>query len=63
MNARSRQQIVKEIEDEILGLGPLEPLLSEPTISDILVNNYHSVYVERFGKLELTLLDLKITII
>ncbi len=54
LNARSRQQIVKEIEDEILGLGPLEPLLSEPTISDILVNNYHSVYVERFGKLELT---------
>jgi len=54
LNARSRQQIVKEIEDEVLGLGPLEPLLSEPTISDILVNNYHSVYVERFGKLELT---------
>jgi len=54
LNARSRQQIVKEIEDEVLGLGPLEPLLSEPTISDILVNNYRSVYVERFGKLELT---------
>ena len=54
LNARSRQQIVKEIEDEVLGLGPLEPLLSEPTISDILVNNYQSVYVERFGKLELT---------
>jgi len=54
LNARSRQQIVKEIEDEVLGLGPLEPLLAEPTISDILVNNYRSVYVERFGKLELT---------
>ena len=54
LNARSRIQIIKEIEDEVLGLGPLEPLLSEPTISDILVNNYHSVYVERFGKLELT---------
>lgn len=54
LNARSRQQIVKEIEDEVLGLGPLEPLLSEPSISDILVNNYHCVYVERFGKLELT---------
>ena len=54
LSARSRQQIVKEIEDEVLGLGPLEPLLSEPTISDILVNNYHSVYVERFGRLERT---------
>ncbi len=54
LNARSRLQIVKEIEDEVLGLGPLEPLLAEPSISDILVNNYHSVYVERFGKLELT---------
>lgn len=54
LSARSRLQIIKEIEDEILGLGPLEPLLSEPSISDILVNNYHTVYVERFGKLELT---------
>jgi len=54
LNARSREQIVKEVEDEVLGLGPLEPLLSEPTISDILVNNYHSVYIERFGRLELT---------
>lgn len=54
LSARSRLQIIKEIEDEILGLGPLEPLLFEPSISDILVNNYHTVYVERFGKLELT---------
>jgi len=54
LNSRSREQIIKEVEDEILGLGPLEPLLSEPTISDILVNNYKSVYIERFGRLELT---------
>ena len=54
LNVRSRQQIVQEIEDEVLGLGPLEPLLAEPTISDILVNSYDSVYVERFGQLERT---------
>ncbi len=54
LNARSRLQLIKEIEDEVLGLGPLEPLLNEPTVSDILVNNYNSVYVERFGRLELT---------
>ena len=54
LNANSRQQVIKLIEDEILGLGPLEPLLHESTISDILVNGSNSVYVERFGKLEKT---------
>ena len=49
-----RQQITKEIEDDVLGLGPLEALLYEPSISDILVNGYNNVYVERIGKLELT---------
>lgn len=49
-----RQQIIKEIEDEILGLGPLEPLLADSTVSDILVNGFNSVYVERAGKLEPT---------
>lgn len=54
LNAKSRQQVIKLIEDEILGLGPLEPLLHDTTISDILVNGCNSVYVERFGKLEET---------
>ena len=54
LNLSERQQIVKEIQDEVLGLGPLEPLLEDPSIADILVNGYNHVYVERFGKLERT---------
>lgn len=50
----SRQRIVKRIEDEVLGLGPLEPLLADQTVSDILVNGPAQVYVERRGRLELT---------
>jgi pilus assembly protein CpaF len=49
-----RQRVVKSIEDEVMGLGPLEPLLADPTISDILVNGPKSVYIERRGKLEHT---------
>ena len=54
LNEQSRKHISKAIEDEILGLGPIEPLLHEPTVSDILVNGCNKIYVERFGKLELT---------
>jgi pilus assembly protein CpaF len=54
LNTQIRHQIIKEIEDDVLGLGPLEALLYDPTISDILVNGCRKVYVERFGKLELT---------
>ncbi|MGH8718555.1 MAG: CpaF family protein [Burkholderiales bacterium] len=54
INTNERKQMVKDIQDEILGLGPLEPLLSDPTISDILINTHRQVYVERYGKLELT---------
>ncbi|MDQ5910178.1 MAG: pilus assembly protein CpaF [Pseudomonadota bacterium] len=54
LNEVAQRRVVKMIEDEILGLGPLEPLIAEPSVSDILVNGYHTVYVERFGKLELT---------
>src|SRR6516225_959378 len=50
----SRQTVVRRIEDEVLGLGPLEPLLCDKTVSDILVNGSNQVYVERRGKLELT---------
>ncbi|OGA34955.1 MAG: pilus assembly protein CpaF [Betaproteobacteria bacterium RIFCSPLOWO2_12_FULL_62_13b] len=49
-----RQQIVQDILNEILGLGPLERLLSDPTVSEILVNGHKQVYVERAGKLQLT---------
>src|ERR1700726_281555 len=49
-----KQQISDEVLDEVFGLGPLEPLLQDPTISDILVNGCRQVYVERKGLLELT---------
>ncbi len=54
-----REQLSREILDEIFGLGPLEPLLKDPTISDILVNRFDRVYVERSGKLEITGLSFK----
>ncbi|WP_443190789.1 CpaF family protein [Pseudomonas indica] len=54
VSASSRQLIIKQITDEVLGLGPLEPLLADHSVSDILVNGYASVYVERFGKLQKT---------
>ena len=54
-----REQLSREILDEIFGLGPLEPLLKDPTISDILVNRFDRVYVERAGKLEVTGLTFK----
>jgi pilus assembly protein CpaF len=54
IGAAGRQRITKQIEDDVLGLGPLEPLLADPTVSDILVNGHASVYVERHGKLERT---------
>jgi len=50
----SRHTVVRRIVDEVLGLGPLEPLLSDKTVSDILVNGSGQVYVERRGRLELT---------
>ena len=54
LSASTRQRVVKGVENEILGHGPLEPLLEDPTVSDILVNSFDSVYVERGGKLEKT---------
>ncbi len=57
--ARTRQLIVNEIVNDILGFGPLELLLYEPTIADILVNGYNSVFIERFGKLEKTPITFK----
>jgi len=46
-----RQRLVREVVDEVLGLGPLEPLLQDPTITEIMVNGPHRVYIERAGKL------------
>ena len=54
VNEQERRNLVRDIQYEMLGLGPLEPLLADPTISDILVNNSQQVYVERRGKIELT---------
>src|SRR5881398_3504548 len=54
-----RERLAREILDEIFGLGPLEPLLKDPSISDILVNRFNKVYVERAGKLEPTGLSFK----
>ena len=54
LSAPERERLFKEIQDEVLGFGPLEPFLQDPTVSDILVNSYKQIYVERFGKLELT---------
>jgi pilus assembly protein CpaF len=51
LSLRQRKVIIKRIEDEIMGLGPLEPLLADKSISDILVNGAKSVYIERRGKL------------
>jgi pilus assembly protein CpaF len=52
-----REKVSEEILDELFGLGPLEPLLADPTISDILVNGYNQVYIERAGVLEKTAIE------
>jgi pilus assembly protein CpaF len=52
LNMRERARLAREMEFEILGLGPLEPLLMDPSVSDILVNRYNQVYIERKGRLE-----------
>ena len=54
LSALDKQQVIDEVLDEVFGLGPLEPLLEDNTISDILVNSHRQVYVERKGVLELT---------
>jgi len=54
LNAAERLRLVGEMQDEILGLGPLQPLVADPGVSDILVNTHRQVYVERQGRLALT---------
>ena len=54
LNQGERERLIGEVQDEMLGLGPLEPFLKDPTVNDILVNSYRQIYVERSGKLVLT---------
>ncbi len=54
LTLQEQQVLIADILDEVLGLGPIEPLLKDPTVSDILVNCYDTVVVERFGRLEMT---------
>lgn len=54
LNFSERERLFKEIQYEVTGLGPLEPFMQDPTVSDILVNTHRQIYVERLGKLELT---------
>ncbi len=54
LNNTERKALVSDVLDELLGLGPIEPLLKDPTITDILINGYSQVFVERYGVLEHT---------
>jgi pilus assembly protein CpaF len=54
INDLERRMLVRDIQNEMLGLGPLELLMADPTVSDILINSYNQIYVERRGRLELT---------
>jgi pilus assembly protein CpaF len=55
----ARDKLIREIQDEVFGLGPLEPLLQDPTVSDILVNGHRCIYVERNGLLQRTVARFK----
>lgn len=59
LNQRELQAFAEEIVDEMIGFGPIEPLLKDPTINDILINTHKQCYVERFGKLEPTTVHFK----
>jgi len=54
LSTSERDRLVNDVQHELFGLGPLEPLLADSTISDILVNSHGTIYVERRGKLEIT---------
>lgn len=59
LNSKELDELIVDTTDEMLGLGPLEPLLKDDTISDVLVNKYNQVFVERFGVLEETDIQFK----
>ncbi len=54
LSVSERERLVNDVQHELFGLGPLEPLLADPTISDILVNGHDTIYIERRGKIEAT---------
>jgi pilus assembly protein CpaF len=54
LSVADRERLVEEVRHELFGLGPLEPLLADPTVSDILVNDPQNIYIERRGKIERT---------
>src|ERR1700690_2143135 len=54
MTLQEKEHLAQEVLDEVFGLGPLEPLLKDSSVSDILVNSFRDVFVERHGKLERT---------
>jgi pilus assembly protein CpaF len=54
LNAEERTRLIADLKNEIMGLGPLEPLLADPAISEIMVNGYHNVYIEMSGRIQLT---------
>jgi pilus assembly protein CpaF len=59
LNEKELDGFTEEVLDEMIGLGPIEPLLKDPTVNDILINTHRTVYVERFGKLEPTAVRFK----
>ena len=54
LNFEEKEQFCREVVDEVLGLGPIEPFMHDPTVTDILVNTHRNIYVERYGKLQVT---------
>lgn len=54
LNYEERERFCREVQDEVLGLGPIEPFMHDPSVTDILVNTHNQIYVERYGKLHLT---------
>ena len=59
LSVSERERLVNDVQHELFGLGPLEPLLADPTISDILVNSHKTIYIERRGKIERTNVQFK----
>src|SRR5947207_7122423 len=59
LNQRDQLALAEEIVDEMTGFGPIEPLLKDPTVNDILINTHKTCFVERFGKLERTRVHFK----
>jgi pilus assembly protein CpaF len=59
LNRGEKERFYHEVQDEVLGFGPIEPLMRDPTVSDILINSYRKVYIEQFGKLHPTTVRFK----